>query len=211
MGRIVNGILGGVSGKVSGVVGSKWKDIKYLRAYAVPANPDTPDQQIQRSRMRTIVAIARQLIGTLIQPYWNPFYSSMSGFNAFVKYNIMQLTANDYYLSTDNLMSRGNLLGVADLSATYNTSNGGIDISWTDNSNGSTGLITDNAFFVIAKKDGTILLTDTNSETRGSEALGFFIPAGLSTSDLIVYLFFSRGTGSSVEVSNSSAVVPSAA
>ncbi|MCO6473709.1 MAG: hypothetical protein J5I57_08265 [Melioribacteraceae bacterium] len=211
MGRILNGILGGVSGKVSGVVGSKWKDIKYLRAYAVPANPDTPDQQIQRSRMRSIVAIARQLIGTLIQPYWNPFYSSMSGFNAFVKYNIMHLTSNDYYLSTDNQMARGNLLGVADFSATYNTSTGEVAATWVDNSNGSTGLITDNAFFVVAKKDGTILLTDSGSETRGSEAYGLSVPTGLSASDLIVYLFYFRGTGSAVQVSDSSAVVPSAA
>lgn len=211
MGRILNGILGGVSGKVSGVVGSKWKDIKYLRAYAVPANPDTPDQQIQRSRMRSIVAIARQLIGTLIQPFWNPFYSSMSGFNAFVKYNIMHLADTTYYLTTDNQMSRGNLLGVENLAATYDTSTGEVEATWTDNSNGSTGLLSDYDFLVIVNKDGTVYKSVAPGDTRADANTGANLPAGLTASDLIVYLFFFRGTGSSVEVSNSSAVVPSAA
>lgn len=210
MGRIINGILGGVSGKVSGVVGSKWKDIKYLRAYAVPANPDTPDQQIQRSRMRSIVAIARQLIGTLIQPYWNPFYSSMSGFNAFVKYNIMHLSANDYYLTTDNQMSRGNVLGVEGLTGTYDETNGAFNLQWSNNSNGSTGLSSDIAYLVIAHKDGTIYNSISTAEPRTSGDFSNSIASGLTNSDLIYYLFFFRGTGSSVEVSNSSAVVPSA-
>lgn len=211
MGRIVNGILGGVSGKVAGVVGAKWKDIKYLRAYAIPANPQSTDQTKQRSRMSSIVAVARQLLGTLIQPYWNHFYTSMSGFNAFVKYNIMQLASDTYELTTNNLMARGNLLGVANLSATYDTLDGAVTLSWDNNANGSTGLSTDFDYVVIVNKNGTVYKSSELSDSREDGGSSVNIPSGLTASDLIVYFFFFRGTGSSVEVSDSSGVVPSAA
>ena len=41
MGIIQSGILSPVSGKVAGVVGGKWKDKAYLRAWVKPANPNS--------------------------------------------------------------------------------------------------------------------------------------------------------------------------
>lgn len=211
MGVIINGILGGVSGKVAGVVGAKWKDVKYLRAYAIPKNPDTPDQLVQRSRMQQSVFIARQLLGNLLQPYWNKFYSTMSGYNAWIKYNIMHLADTTYQLTTDNVMSRGNLLGVVNLAATYDSITGQFLFTWYDNSNGSTGLATDASIFVIANKDGNILSVSNPSDNRATAETGDMIATGLTPSNLIGFLFFIRGTGSALEVSDSSAVVPSAA
>lgn len=211
MGVIINGILGGVSGKVAGVVGSKWKDKSYLRAYAIPANPQSTAQVVQRSRMSQTVFVARQLLGNLIQPYWSKFYSSMSGYNAFIKYNIMHLSDSTYELTTNNVMSRGNLLGVSNLAATYYTLNGDVSVSWENNQNGSTGLSTDLYFLVIVNKDGTVYKSWEPGDTRGDEGTNISIPSGLSASDVIVYLFFYRGSGSALQVSDSSAVVPSAA
>jgi hypothetical protein len=203
---ILNGLLGGASGKVGGIVGGKWKNINYVRAYAKPSNPNSTDQQVQRSRMRQSVEMARFLLGSLIQPYWNKFYPGMSGFNAFIKYNIMQLASTTYYWTVNNLMSRGNLLGVSGLSATYNTSNGNVEILYSDNSNGSTGLGGDGGVAVILTKDGTKYFIDIDNTTRQSEILETTIDTGLTASNLIVYFFFHRGTGSELQVSDSSAV-----
>ena len=51
MGKISQGILGGVSGKVGNVVGGSWKGIDYLKIMpASVANPQTPAQMDQRSK-----------------------------------------------------------------------------------------------------------------------------------------------------------------
>ena len=57
MGKIKQGILGAVSGKVGGVVGSSWKGIAYLKVLpASVANPNTAAQQTQRGAFSGIVA-----------------------------------------------------------------------------------------------------------------------------------------------------------
>jgi hypothetical protein len=203
---ILNGLLGGASGKVGGIVGGKWKNVNYVRAYAKPSNPNSTDQQVQRSRMRQSVEMARFLLGSLIQPYWNKFYPGMSGFNAFIKYNIMQLASTTYYWTVNNIISRGNLLGVSGLSATYNTSNGEIVVSWADNTNGSTGLATDELNLVVLTKDGTKYFTEFTWDARDGASASLNIDSGLTAADVLLFGFFSRGTGSALEVSDSSAV-----
>ena len=59
MGKL-NLIKGKWDGKVGQLVGSKWKDKATLRAYAVPANPNTQAQQIVRNvfkQMTSFVAL----------------------------------------------------------------------------------------------------------------------------------------------------------
>ena len=51
MGTLVNGILGGFSGKVGTVVGSFWKGIASMRAYTPNvSSPNTPKQLEQRAK-----------------------------------------------------------------------------------------------------------------------------------------------------------------
>lgn len=88
MAKIRAGILSKVSGKVAGVVGGTWKGTNYLRELVKPANPNTPLQQAQRSKMAFVVRAARQLIGDVLNPYLNKFCKDMSGYNWFCKENI---------------------------------------------------------------------------------------------------------------------------
>lgn len=208
-GIISMGLLGSVRKKVGPVVSATWKGINYLRSYVIPANPNTPNQQIQRSRMRSIVDIARQLLPSVLQPYWDPFAVKMSGYNYFVSQNIMLLNSS-YELTTANLMAKGNLLGVANLQSTYSTSNGALNLNWDDNSNGTTGLSSDLLFFVTASKSGNVLSMGLTSASRSDRSFNDTLPPGLTASSLITYAFFVRGSGSSVSVSDSAAVVNTA-
>lgn len=88
MGKINNGILGAVSGKVAGVVGGRWKDKAYLRAYTIPANPNTAAQQVQRTKFSATVNFAKPLVGQVFNSFTDKFQKSMSGFNFFIKRNI---------------------------------------------------------------------------------------------------------------------------
>lgn len=116
MAKIKAGILSKVSGKVAGVVGGTWKGTNYLRELVKPANPNTPLQQAQRGKMAFVVAVARQLVGDVLNPYLNKFCKTMSGYNWFCKENIKRLAGTPLKFSTAPALSFGTLQSGAVLS-----------------------------------------------------------------------------------------------
>ena len=109
MAKIKAGILSKVSGKVAGVVGGTWKGTNYLRELVKPANPNTPLQQAQRGKMSFVVAVARQLVGDVLNPYLNKFCKTMSGYNWFCKENIKRLGGTPLAFTSAPVLSFGTL------------------------------------------------------------------------------------------------------
>ena len=108
MGKIYQGILGKVSGKVGSVVGSSWKGIATLRIYNnVVANPRTAGQIAQRSAFKEFSQLAKSLLVGLIKPYWDKKALRMSGYNSFIKTNLANGAATD--LINKFVASKGNL------------------------------------------------------------------------------------------------------
>lgn len=108
MGKIYQGILGKVSGKVGSVVGSSWKGIATLRIYNnVVANPRTAGQIAQRSAFKQFSQLAKSLLAGLIKPYWDKKALRMSGYNSFIKANLANGAAID--LISKFVASKGNL------------------------------------------------------------------------------------------------------
>jgi hypothetical protein len=90
MGVIKRGILGGFRGKVANVIGSSWKGIAVIKAMPLSvANPKTAGQVAQRTKMTNIVAFAKIILVNIIKPLNDRFASGESGFNLFVKRNIL--------------------------------------------------------------------------------------------------------------------------
>ncbi len=88
MGSIKQGILGGFSGKVGGVVGTAWKGIAVMKAMPLSvANPRTSKQVNNRNRNTGVLRFAQAVGTTFIRAYWNRFAKSMSGFNDFMSVN----------------------------------------------------------------------------------------------------------------------------
>lgn len=123
MAKIKAGILSKVSGKVAGVVGGTWKGVNYLRELVKPANPNTPLQQAQRSKMSFVVAVARQLVGDVLNPYLNKFCKTMSGYNWFCKENIKKLAGTPLAFTSAPALSFGTL-------ASGSISASGIDVDY---------------------------------------------------------------------------------
>lgn len=109
MAKIKAGILSKVSGKVAGVVGGTWKGTNYLRELVKPANPNTPLQQAQRGKMSFVVAVARLLVGDVLNPYLNKFCKTMSGYNWFCKENIKRLGGTPLAFTSAPALSFGTL------------------------------------------------------------------------------------------------------
>jgi len=204
-GVITQGILGGFAGKVGPVVGGKWKDIDYMRSYVIPANPQSVDQTAQRTRFSTIQGYVRQVLSTLVQPYWDPYYTNMSGYNAITSNWLLNADGSDL-LDGDCLFSKGTLAPQAIDTAVLSGSN--ITVSWTENLTGNQLTSDQPVGFVFNKATGDLYqYTGGPPKTRGSESFSMSVPNGLSAADLRAYVFFSQGTGSSMIISDSENVV----
>lgn len=201
MGVILNGILGGFSGKVGPVVGGKWKDVDYMRSYVKPANPNTENQQAVRGKFSQLVATARLLLSSILQPFWDPFISNMSGFNKFISVNY-PLSTSEGILQASSLVSQGTLETLHTNTSTYNTGTGFVDTTFDDTIQGN-GLATDVVVHVIYNISTGQVWIETNSSDRTTGEASTQIPTGLTATNLIAYVFAFRGTGSELVVSDS--------
>lgn len=115
MGKINQGILGGVSGQVGNVIGGTWKGIDYLRIKpSSVANPKTPDQVDQRTKFVTVLRFL-QPITEFLRTGFKKYASGMTQFNSAMSYNLNNAvtgTYPNYSIDYPNaLVSRGNLAG----------------------------------------------------------------------------------------------------
>lgn len=80
--------MGGIRGKVGGVVGGNWRGVDYLRAYSKPGYSNTDAQAAQRTAMGYVVAAAKPFVGRVFNTYTDKFLSRLSGFNWCVRENM---------------------------------------------------------------------------------------------------------------------------
>lgn len=200
-GVITQGILGGFSGKVGPVVGGKWKDIDYMRSYVIPANPNTASQQTVRAKFSALVALGRSLLSSILQPYWDPFYSGMSGFNAWISENY-SLASSVGAIDETAIMAKGTLESTPILTAEYATGTGVITGTFSEDTYGN-GELTDALVCVFYDSVNKIFTFSSGVAYRDSEAFIGALPTGLTATNCYVWIFFTRGTGSELIVSDS--------
>jgi hypothetical protein len=88
MAKMRNGVFSNPSGKIGGVIFSRWKSVDYGRAYTIPANPQSVAQTAQRTKMTDCVSFARELVYTILNRLYDPFERNRSAYNTFVSKNI---------------------------------------------------------------------------------------------------------------------------
>jgi hypothetical protein len=198
MGILRNGILGTMTGKVSGVVGSTWKGRNTLRAYAKPSNPKSAAQVTQRGLFSFVVSVASMVLGTIITDFWNPFSSSISGFNSFCKANLKSVTTPTDWPNIK--MAEGSLEPISSMGHVY--VGAGSVLTWSEDCLGN-GLLTDNIVGVVIDAGNNVAFVDDSGVTRTDETMTITIGAGRTLADIKGYLFTYRGSGASLEVSDS--------
>lgn len=191
MGIIKQGILGGVSGTVGNVVGGSWKGISYLRVKADHYTDANSERQVQhRSRFSACVALAKSILESIIRPIWNKKAVKMSGYNLFVKNNLPAFDENgavgnyaDLQFSIGDLPLPENIQ-VADDAATE----GGISITWEDNSGEGSALATDE-LRLVAISEGEVNVLQNVNIARNARAANILLPFGAGV-EAQVYVFF---------------------
>ena len=151
MGKIGRGILGGVSGKVANVVGSRWKGIDYIRAKPQSvANPRTLLQVNQRTKFALVLRFLQPNLNFIKIGYKN-YAVKKSQFNSAMSYilnNAITGVSPDFEIDYSMaLLSRGNLAGA--LNPVFDlTTPGQVQFSWDDNSAEGNALATDKVMVV---------------------------------------------------------------
>jgi hypothetical protein len=191
MGKINQGILGGVSGTVGNVVGGTWKGINYIRIKAASHSDAQSEVQVnQRNRFGACIALAKSAMDTIIKPIWNKKAVKMSGYNLFTKTNISVFDELGEISDFENLkFSIGDLPLPTNLVIENNQAgNGAIHVAWTDNSGLGIAAPTDN-IRVLVMCEGELVILDGLHFPRESAWANFQIPF-VAGQTVHIYVFF---------------------
>jgi len=204
MGVIKQGILGGFSGRVAGVVGSSWKGIAYMKSLPLSvANPKTAAQVAQRNSFSQSVAVAVQILSTAIKPLWDRFAIRMSGFNEFLQINIEKYDALLDNPWKNFIISKGKMASTTILGAAIAADNSQIDVVWANDSGEGLKLATDLAFITVIDVDGNAVSGNDGSVERQTGATILTFPsATFITTVAYCWLSFRRADGTVVSDSS---------
>lgn len=192
MGKIKQGVLGGFSGKVGAVVGSRWKSVYYMRGLTDHVNDkNSLKQQAQRAKFAVAQAFAHDVLGFVRYGY-SPELGNRTPYNGLVSYllrHAMTGSGTDWELDFEKVMvSRGTLTPVKQASASV--SGNTVSFTWTDNSGSGDAKATDVAMVLVYNKNTGEADYNTSAGVRSDGQCQFTLPAGWGSANLAVYLGF---------------------
>jgi hypothetical protein len=154
MASFKQGILGGFSGKIGGVIGTSWKGINVMKSMpASVANPRTAAQVGNRTRFSAIGNLAMLLGVTFMNNYWARFAVKMTGFNLFTSTNKAVFSTSGTFSPTTLKACDGSINAVASPSITCSHLTGYVIASWTGTATGEQ-LLTDEIQLVVMSPSG---------------------------------------------------------
>lgn len=201
MGKIYQGILGGVSSKVGSVVGSSWKGIPTLRVYQPNvANPKTAAQVKVRNSFSFLSTIASLSLAGFIKPLWDRDAVRMSGYNAFIGANKALAGKNNAEILEGLKASKGKMQApVVSLQQSGSLPATGVAITA---SNGRYELPTDKIYCLVINSAGEVLRGGDTGTTRKTGGFTFKqvpeIEKGENTDECYVYVAALRADGTIV-------------
>lgn len=204
MGKLQGGILGIMTGKVGGVVGSTWKDKNTLRSYrsSIAVN-NTAKAVASKNIFAECVAKAIQINGVIGRDLWQRFEKSQSGYNALVAQFRSAYDVNNNFAPAELILSKGKIEETAILSSTINSANKDITITWETQTTGYQ-LPSDVPYVVVMSADYQILKAYNGNDllTRRSDG-EIVIPNFQQNGNYSkwVYLMFRRNDGTMTSAS----------
>lgn len=204
MATFKQGILGGFSGKVGGVIGSSWKGIDTMRSQpSSVTNPRTNAQVANRSRFKSVSQLAAAMLTTIVKPLNDRFAQKMSGFNDFCQRNAKVFDKTGTFLPGALILSKGKLTAPAELEVQL-IGGGNMTVSFSPVITGSFDAGTDKVFAVVFSPEGEVLGVSSGVSLRSSGDVSVSIPSVVTSEDKpIMFVSFLRTDGTQVSDSNS--------
>jgi hypothetical protein len=204
MGKIAQGILGGLSGKVGNIIGGSWKGIDYIRIKpSSVANPRTEGQVNQRNKF-TVTLEYLQPNKEFLKVGYKSFATKKTEFNAAMSYvlnNAVGGVAPNFTVDYANaLLSRGSLSTALNPTTDLSTA-GQASFAWDDNSLEGNANTTDKSMVLVynpSKKESMYIL-DGAIRTVGSQTVT--LPGTYAGDTVELFIAFVSADGT--QVSNS--------
>jgi len=198
--KIRQGILGGFSGKIAGVVGTSWKGIAVIKALPLSvANPKTAGQVAQRSKFSNASKYGSSILSEIIKPLWDRFAQQASGYNDWVRTNISLFSLASPSPAASLVISSGKMSSTAVLSAEGGIASTDIDVSWTNDSGSGLKLSSDTVYILIYNETQETFGFEEGTVTRDEEVATVSLTAVIEAGDVAhCYLAFRREDGTIV-------------
>lgn len=201
MGKLQGGILGIMTGKVGGVVGSTWKDKNTLRSYrASIAVNNTAKAVAAKDVFSQCVAKAIQINGVIGRDLWQRFEKSQSGYNALVAQFRAAYGANNNFNESNLILSKGKIEETAIVSTDIAQTGKAITVTWAITTTGYQ-LSTDVPYVVLLSSDGLVLKAYSGEDFGKTRASGTITVPNFEAGgnyNKQVYLMFRRADGTMV-------------
>lgn len=193
MGKIKQGILGGVSGRVGNVVGGSWNGVSYLRSLpAVVRQTNSVAQTMQRERFALMGSFLRPLSG-LLKIGFRAEANGITAFNAAFALNFRNaLTETDGIAGIDfskALLSKGNLPGAVGV-AVSSPDAGQLVLEWQNNSGSGGAAATDYMFYALVEPESLEAVYVLNAGTRGAGSISVAPPLQFAGKTVHAYIGF---------------------
>ena len=198
MGKLQGGILGIMTGKVGGVVGSTWKDKNTLRSYrsSIAVN-NTAKAVASKTIFAECVAKAIQINGVIGRDLWQRFEKSQSGYNALVAQFRKAYNEAGYLFQSNLILSKGKIEETPIVSASINAVSKDITITWNTATTGYQ-LPSDIPYVVIMSIDNQVLKAYNGDDLLTKRNDGEIVIPNFQQNgsySKYVYLMFRRNDG----------------
>lgn len=203
MGKMIQGLLGGFSGKVGPVVGCRWKNIYYIRSRAARvSNPNTERQQCQRGKFRTAVNFLKTIL-PFIQVGYRNYEQGKSAYNAAISYLMHHAFAGngqEAVLDFEKVrISQGSLTPAS--GASVGRMGGNMLVSWNNNTAEGDAAADDVAMLLVYNRTRGEAIWQLSAGSRSDGRCSLRLPLGWESDELAVYLAFRSADGQ--RISNS--------
>ncbi|WP_435138294.1 DUF6266 family protein [Formosa sp. A9] len=204
MATFEKGILGGFSGKVGNVVGSRWRGKNVMRSLPQRGNyTPTEKQAEQREKFKIVISFLTP-IKSVLSLYFGSKQGDKSCYNMATSYHLREaLVAEPLGYSLDFtkvLISKGDLRGI-DSPTLAAAANQNLNVGWADNSGQGNASAFDVMVVVVYAPGLDTFYTNLNVATRDQTSATLNLPPFMAGFQVAVWATFVQATGTHAAIS----------
>lgn len=195
MATFEKGILGGFSGKVGNVVGSRWRGKNVMRSLPQRGNyTPTDKQEEQREKFKTVIGFLSPLTD-ILNLYFGKTQGDKSRYNLATSYhlkNAVESTPLGMVMEYPKvLISKGDLRGI-DGGTVAAAAAQTLNFTWQDNSGQGNATATDVFMVVIYAPDLEMYYTNLDVATRDATSASITLPNYMASFEVEVWASFNK-------------------
>jgi hypothetical protein len=190
MAVIKQGILGGGSGSIGGVVMTAWKGRAVIKAKPISvANPQSDGQVAQRTSFKAIAQLGALILTTYVQKICNVLSGNITGYNYYVSQNKSAYNSVGELVPANLRIGGGKIQLPASLDTVVKATSNNLDIEWTEYSGAPTVRETDVPYCIaICPSTGDVWVpTGLGTRADGNASLKLITPGSDLSGGLHVY------------------------